>query len=286
MFRASIIVVYFCAICVIGCLLAYPVYIISGADFERIVSRTILILAVLLFYPTCRLLKIDSFASLGFKKAHSSSIAIRSWLLGIAMLLPISVFFISCGFRLWEQPPQNLFESATVVLGAIISAWLIGVIEETLFRGLLQSQFSAAFNSFWAILIVSILYSSVHFLQVPEFDSNQTIHWYSGFTLLSSAFANFKNFYTFLDAWVALFMAGLFLSLVRMRTNNILWCIGIHAGWVTHIKLFKDFTDRNNSAECGIFASSYDRFIGELSAAWILLILIAWAWLHFRKPSH
>lgn len=283
MARLSIIVVYFCAICLLGCLLAYPIYIISGANFERILSRTILILAVLLFYPTCQILKINNPAALGFKKQDISSTAISSWLLGIVMLAPISIFFISCDFRLWEPAPQNIFEPITIIISAIISACLIGLIEETLFRGLLHSQLSAAMNSFWVVVIVSIIYSSVHFLQAPEFDPNQTIHWYSGLTLLSSAFANFNNMDTFLDAWIALFLAGVFLSLVRLRTNNLLWCIGIHAGWVTHIKIFKDITDRNNSAECANFASNYDNFIGAFSAVWILLILLAWAILHYRK---
>ena len=283
MSRVSIIVVYFCVICLLGCLLAYPIFLLSGANFERIVSRTILILAVLLFYPTCRLLKINHFGSLGFSKNNIPSTALSSWLVGIAMLTPISIFFISCGFRLWEPFPQNLFDPLTIIASAIISACLIGLIEETLFRGLLQSQLSAAMNSFWAIIIVSTVYSSVHFLQAPEFDPTHTIHWYSGFTLLSSAFANFGNVYSFWDAWIALFLAGLFLSLVRLRTNNILWCIGIHAGWVTHIKVYKKFTDRENSAQCSSLASDYDNFIGEFSAAWILLILLIWAFLLYRQ---
>ncbi len=284
MARVCIIVIYFFIICTFGCLLAYPIHLISGANFERILSRTILILAALLFYPTCRLLNINNFISLGFSRENITSTAVRAWLIGVVMLTPISIFFLSCEFRLWEPAPQNLLEPLTVIASAIISGCIIGLIEETLFRGLLQSQLSTTMNSLWAIIIVSTIYSSVHFLQAPEFDSTLTIHWYSGFTLLSSALANISNSSAFLlDAWVALFLAGLFLSLVRLHTNNILWCIGIHAGWVAHIKVLKKFTDRDSSAQCGNLASSYDSFIGELSAAWILLILASWALLHYRK---
>ncbi len=283
MSRVSIIVIYFCLICLLGCLLAYPIYIISGSDFERIVSRTILILAILLFYPTCRILKINSLSSLGFSRDNLSSIAIRSWLFGLAMLAPISISYIACGFKLWVLPTQGLFELIEIFTSAIISACFIGLIEETLFRGLLQSQLSAAMNSFWAIILINIIYSSVHFLQTPEFYTGQPIHWYSGLTLLSSAFANFNNMTDFFDGWLALFLAGLFLSLVRYRTNNILWCIGIHAGWVTHIKVLKDLTDRDSSAQCSRFASEYDNFNGELSAVLILLVLVVWSLLRYRK---
>jgi len=283
MARLRIIVAYFCVICLFGCLLAYPIYIFSSANFERILSRTILILAVLLFYPTCHVLKINNVTSLGFKREDFPSTAIRSWLLGIVMLAPISIFFVSCDFRLWEPAAQILFAPFAMIASAIVSACIIALIEETLFRGLLQSQLSTAINSFWSIIIVSVLYSSVHFLQAPDLDLNQSIHWYSGFTLLSSAFANLTNIGTFLDAWIALFLAGIFLSLVRLRTNNIIWCIGIHAGWVTHIKVFKDITYRDNSALCTNLASDYDHFIGEFSAAWILLVLLTWAIVYYRK---
>jgi uncharacterized protein len=283
MARVSIIVIYFFVICAFGCLLAYPIHLISGANLERILSRTILILAVLLLYPTCRLLNINSFTSLGFSRENITSTAIRAWLFGVVMLTPISIFFLSCGFRLWEPAPQNLLAPLVIIASAIVSGCIIGLIEETLFRGLLQSQLSTTMNSLRAIIIVSAIYSSVHFLQAPDFDPTHAIHWYSGFTLLSSAFTTISNSNAFLDAWVALFLAGLFLSLVRLRTNNILWCIGIHAGWVAHIKVLKNFTDRDNSAQCKSLASSYDSFIGELSAAWVLLILVSWALLHFRK---
>jgi membrane protease YdiL (CAAX protease family) len=281
--RVSIIVAYFCVTCLVGCLLAYPIYIISGANFERVVSRTILISAVLLFYPACRILQINHFSALGFSRDNIPSIAIRSWLFGVAMLAPISIFYITCGFMLWNPTTQGLFEPIEIFVSAIITACLIGLIEETLFRGLLQSQLSAVINSFWAVIIVSIIYSSIHFLEVPEFDPSQTIHWYSGFTFLSSAFANLSNVTDFFDGWLALFLAGLFLSLVRYCTNNVLWCIGIHAGWVTHIKVLKDLTDRDSSVQCSRLASEYDNFTGELSTVLILLVLVVWGLLRYRK---
>ncbi len=283
MTRLAIIIAYFCSICVIGCLLAYPIYLVSGANFERIVSRTILILAVLLFYPTCRLLKINSYASLGFNKDNLTATIAQSWLVGFIMLMPISIFFLSCAFRLWEPFPETLIEPLIILATAIISGLVIGLIEEALFRGLLQSQLSAAMNSVWAVLIVSVIYSSVHFLQAPDFDSSQAVLWNSGFIMLSSAFANFANINLFIDAWVALLLAGIFLSIVRLRTNNLFCCIGIHAGWVAHIKIIKSFTERDNFASCGKYASQYDNYIGELSAVWILLVLLSWAAIIYQR---
>lgn len=116
------------------------------------------------------------------------------------------------------------------IVSAIISGLVIGLIEETLFRGLLQTQLSAATNTLLAVVIVSIIYSSVHFLQAPSFDPSQLIHWNSGFIILFPAFANLSDLTSVVDSWIALSLAEIFLSLVQLRTNNILRCADIHAG--------------------------------------------------------
>ena len=253
--RITIITAYFITICIVGCLLAYPIYLLTEADFERIVSRTILILAVVLFYPTCKYLGVNNIASLGWVKTNAAKSLLSSWTLGLLMLTPISLVFLFCGFRLLESTPITALSFSGAVLSAVFSGLLIGLIEESVFRGLMQSQINQSINTIATIIIISAIYSSVHFLQAPEYASNETISWFSGFTLLADAFANFSHFSTFIDAWIALFLAGVFLSLVRLRTNNLIWCIGIHAGWVAHIKLFKEFTDRDSTASCATLAS-------------------------------
>lgn len=284
--QLAIITGYFITICVLGCLIAYPIYLITGSDFERIVSRSILILAVLLFYPTCKILKINNIASLGWVKNRAIHSLTLSWILGFIMLIPISIIYFSCGFRIMEPAPITIIAFFSALISAVISGLLIGVIEESVFRGLLQSQLSQNMNTLFALIIVSIIYSSVHFLQAPEHLNSLSVEWYSGFILLASAFGNFTNIGMFTDAWIALFLAGIFLSLVRLKTNNLIWCIGIHAGWVAHIKLFKEFTDRDNSASCAHLASNYDNYVGELSILLISTILIVWALIHFREKAN
>ena len=284
--QIAIITGYFITICIVGCLLAYPLYLVTGANFERIVSRTILILAVLLFYPACKCLNVGNMTSLGWVKTNAVKALTQSWALGFIMLLPISLVYFGCGYRVLEPTPITLTLLLSAFLSAALSGILIGLIEESVFRGLLQSQLSQSMNTITVIIIVSVIYSSVHFLQAPEHLSDQPIKWYSGFTMLSAAFANFKFIDTFIDAWIALFLAGIFLSLIRSQTKNLLWCIGIHAGWVTHIKLFKEFTDRDNSASCSYLASSYDNYVGELSTLLIIAILIVWRIIYKRNKAN
>ena len=283
--RLIILLTYFVSIFVLGCLLAYPVHLLIDASFERIVSRSVLICAVVLLYPTYKALNIKSFSELGFTSQTPVSSLAQSWGLGAVMLLPISFFYISCGFRVWEPVAPSLWGPTVTIFSAIFAGILIGLIEETILRGFLQSQLSKLMTISTSIIIVNVIYSSVHFLQPPEAFVPDVIHWYSGFTVLSTAFSSLLNFELIWDSWIALFIAGVFLSIVRIRAN-LLWCIGIHAGWVAHIKVFKSFTDRDDNASCMAFASDYDNYVGEFSALWLLTILAVWGIIYLTRQRH
>ena len=277
MVRIGIVIAYFFSSCAIACLLAYPIHLLSEIDLEKIVSRGILVSAVLLFYPLCKLLHINSLELFGYPANHKIKTIIKAWLVGISMLVPLTIFFLVCGYRNWEPLSDTSYLSLlSVIAAALFSGLIIALIEETLFRGLLQTELSRILNAVVVILLVSFVYSSVHFLGVPDSYSTEPIHWYSGFSLLFSAFSSLSQPLLIWDSWLALFTAGIFLSIVRARTNNLIWCIGIHADWVAHIKIVKAFTDRNSDAPCQYLVGQYDKFIGELSTIWIVLLLVIW----------
>ena len=277
MSRIGIVIAYFFGSCVLGCLAAYPLHSIIETDFDKIVSRAILVSAVLLFYPTIKVLKITNWEYLGFTDIRWRNTLTSSWLFGIISLLPLTVYFMWCGYRGWEPLFNEGFLSPfTIILNAIISGLIVALIEETLFRGLLQSVFSFVLKPIIAIFLTCFLYSSVHFLEIPDGYVTEPAQWSSGFSVFFSSFTLLAQPSLIWDSWLALFAAGLFLSLTRLFTNNIFWCIGIHAGWVAHIKIIKAFTDRNTEASCGALVGTYDNYIGELSTAWIILLLISW----------
>ncbi len=287
MSRAGILIAYIFGSCLLGCLAAYPVYRVLGADFDSVVSRSILAFAVILFYPTCKALNHNILESLGFPSTGRTNVIIKAWLIGIASLIPISLFFLLCDYRAWNPfYSHELLSLLMTIFSAIVSGLIIGIIEESFFRGLLQTELTNILNTTSSIIIVCLIYSSVHFLELPEGFSTQSIQWNSGFTFLLSSFSAFSQPSLIWDSWIALFAAGLFLSIVRLRTNNILWCIGIHAGWVAHIKIIKAFTDRNNEAACSSLTGSYDKYIGELSTAWVILLLVAWVMYRSRALNH
>ncbi len=284
MSRIGIIFVYIFGSCAAGCLLAYPASLIIDAEFDKIVSRGILISAVLLFYPAYKLLNIKSPVYLGFSPHHRSSTVVRGWLIGIVILVPLTVFYLLCGYREWEPLAGSLTAPVLTILLAIISGLVIALIEETLFRGLMQTEFANALPTVLAIVIVNFLYASVHFLEASDIANSQP-NWTTGFSVFISAFSPLGQPAAIWDSWLALFTAGIFLSVIRLNTDNLFWCIGIHAGWVAHIKIIKAFTDRNADAPCGTLTGEYDKFIGELSSIWILALLVIWGLFIYRRSK-
>lgn len=283
--RLFILFIYLLSACLVGCLLAYPVYVISTLEFDRALSRSILLCVVLLFYPAYQYLQYKNLSDIGLISENCIKTSVNAWLIGLLMLIPISIFYLSCAFRVWEPVDEQSFTSAsTVIVLAILSGFVIGLIEETLFRGVIQSSLLKKYSSVVSVVVVNLIYSSVHFLEAPEAGLSTEVHWYSGFTLFASAFAPLLSAHLIWDSWLALFLAGIFLSVVCLRSGNLFWCIGIHAGWVTHIKVLKKFTDKDNTAYCSQWAGSYDNYVGVLSIIWIGTLLFIW-WLMSRNKA-
>jgi membrane protease YdiL (CAAX protease family) len=87
--------------------------------------------------------------------------------------------------------------------------------------------------------------------------------------------AQWKN----LDSMAALFVAGLFLALVRERTGHIGGCVGLHAGWVLVIQVTRQVTDGDPDSELSFLVGVYDGTIGWLATAWIgALATLYWIW--------
>jgi hypothetical protein len=93
--------------------------------------------------------------------------------------------------------------------------------------------------------------------------------WYSGFLVLAHLFDQYADPTLLLDSFLALFAVGMLLALVRAKTGNIAWCIGLHAGWVMTIKVSKDITEADYGAEYAFLIGTYDGLIGYLALALI-----------------
>ena len=71
---------------------------------------------------------------------------------------------------------------------------IIAFLEETLFRGAMLGTIKKHSSTIFAIVVTSLIYALVHFIQPDiELDSN-TLSWASGFVLLKDAFPSVADF--------------------------------------------------------------------------------------------
>ena len=139
---------------------------------------------------------------------------------------------------LWGKMPA--------VLGA---ALVVPVIEEWLFRGFLLGVLLRTCSRTRALLIVSALFSVVHFLKPAEASTaNDAVRWFSGFGSLGQSFWQFGDPLLVVGGLATLFLVGCILADARLCTRSLWLPIGLHAGWILANGLFSKAAHRELTA--------------------------------------
>ena len=286
-----IFIIYFAIALILGTAIAYPLHQILTTwfelEFDRVASRSVLLVAVILFIPLFKLLNFGSWQELGFsdtKKEFAKDLT-KGIGLGILIMLPVIVGLLITQNRVFDPDWEISFVNiTTLLLASILAGLVIALLEETLFRGAMLAAIKKHGSAMFAIVATSFIYALVHFLQPAiEFDAN-SLSWGSGFVLLKDSFLSLTQVSMIIDSFIALFLAGVLLAVVRIRSNKLALCMGIHAGWVLAIKVFKRVTDTNALSDYAFLTGSYDKVIGYLAAICIAVFIILY--LSLQNKSH
>ena len=281
MYTLLTFIAYFAIALLCGVILAYPAQLLLNnwfeLDFVRVASRTVLITATVLFFVLYKSLRFSSWQELGFttnKKQFFSDI-LKGIAVGLLIMSPVIAGLLLTKNRVidtdWEVSFLNII---SLVATALVSGLVIALLEETLFRGAMLSAIRKQSSIIFALVVTSIIYALIHFIEPNSEIASNELQWTSGLHLLKDAFLPFTQFTNIFDSFIALFLAGILLSLVRINTNRIALCMGIHAGWVIAIKVFKRVTDTNVNSDFAFLTGSYDKVIGYLAAICIALFIV------------
>jgi uncharacterized protein len=247
---------------------------IAGAPFHRFVDRSILILALAGLWPLLRSLGAKSARDLGiappygnFKKLFGGA------LLGFLSLAVVAGIAIGFGGRAFSQN-LTAHKIVAAIFSAIATAVIVATLEEILFRGGIFGGLRRVIYWPIALLISSAIYAITHFLQRAEFTG--AITWNSGLVLLPQMLAGFGNFHALVPGFFNLSLVGVLLGLAYQRTGNLYFSIGLHAGWIFWLKIYKTFTaDTANAA--GWFWGS-----GNMIDGWLAFFVLAGTLLVFK----
>lgn len=160
---------------------------------------------------------------------------------GFFAILFVTLFEVWFGPRSLRSPLslQDIIER--FFKGALAGAG-VGMAEEFIFRGFIFVNLERKMKTFWALILTSVLYSFVHFLDngqvfVPSNPSaGEALLVLTGYfePLVSHGREIIPEFF-------GLFLFGLALNAAFVRTRSLFFPIGIHAGAVFCIKFQNSF---------------------------------------------
>ena len=184
-----------------------------------------------------------SFSNLGVKFDWGHRVRFLLWF-GVGVAILASVIAMQFAFtHVVMRESATLYRWLTVPLFALLSGVAIGLIEEVVFRGLILRIFYTAFRPMMAIVLSSLFFAYVHF-KVPDVATsmlNQSSDWWLGFYVAFWMLFGITVDFSWL-AFLNLFVFGVLLCLIFLRTRSLLACMGLHAGvvWLrlSYIELF------------------------------------------------
>lgn len=225
------ILLYLAIVFLAACLLSPPIYWIGhehlAHPFYRYFSRILQVSALVLIVPLLLWLKVRSVREFGIEKNP------HRWrdLAGGFLLALVPIALLGAGylyFGVYKLKDEILI---AVLFKISLTAIVVAVIEEFLFRGVLLGLAAKAFGRWVAAIVVSAVFAAVHFLK-PAKIVDPSVEWWTGFAQLPRLAGSAPAMPLLILGFLALFVAGLILAMAALRTRSLFLPIGLHAGWI------------------------------------------------------
>ena len=264
----------FVGVLALSAFLAPWLYTFLPFKFNRILRRLIMIgtLALVFWFLRVRRTSLGRLG-LGWSKESLQLLGV-GFPSGIFLAGTITLVQWSLGARFWYVHETDLVHWIGFFFKGLGAGFLIGALEEFFFRGFLFLTLAELWNKKVSLIVTNLIYALVHFFPkgIPLLGSEPTVS--DSFRILGSIiFAWFRP--EILPALAGLFLFGLLLSFVFLRTGSLLPAIGVHAGAVFALKLNRRFLPEI-SERMGIFSGSKNLYDG---VAGLLTLMLAAFWL-------
>jgi CAAX protease family protein len=250
---------------------------LAKQPFHRFVNRSMYVLALAGLWPLLKNLGATSPKDAGLvKPAGQGRKLAAGFLLGFLSLAIVAALALTAGARI-TNPNLTAAKLAERLLGAALSAVVVAVLEEILFRGGVFGGLRRVFDWRFALAISSMIYAIVHFL-APVKDP-EAVTWTSGLGQLALMLGGFADWQQIFPGFINLTLAGALLGLAYQRTGNLYFSIGLHAGWIFWLKSYGFLTRETAGANTWWWGTA------KLINGWVALpVLLAALFLFTRLP--
>jgi hypothetical protein len=271
----AIFFLYLVACLALAAALSVPLMQTGWLDYppERVMGRLAQVFVLLGLWPFLKGMGLADRRSLGYGVSRPRFLSALGlgWVLGVLILLALALALFELRIRVPDPGSLSGSLVAQKVLQALVGGLLVGVLEETFFRGALYGAIRRRDGVFPALVWSALLYAVLHMMKPGDLPAGVPFDASGAQTMVAGVFLDVFQWRN-LDSLAALFAVGVFLGLVRERTGHIGWCIGLHAGWVLVIQATRALTDGNPDSPLAFLIGDYDGMIGWLAMVWVGLL--------------
>jgi membrane protease YdiL (CAAX protease family) len=208
-----------------------------GIPFHRVMSRALLISALAALTLFRGRLKLRAWWPRG--RIARSQIISGLLLAVVSAGAMIGLYFVICGFH---SAHLSIGAAARSILTAMVAALIVPVLEETIFRGFLVTLLVETTGRKIGWFLAALLFAVAHFLRIPSENASQSIHFWSGVTGIFSIFTHLGQGDFFSWRGLNLFLVGLVLGGIFLRTGTLWVNAALHGGWILVLMIFTAFT--------------------------------------------
>ncbi|MDB6122104.1 MAG: Abortive infection protein [Pedosphaera sp.] len=239
---------------------------LANSPFHRYVNRSLLVLALIGIWPLLRSLGAKSFKEIGLVNPIGQTGKLAGgFALGFGSLACVAIIVLTAHGRVFTDLATG--KLAGKMISAALTAIVVSILEELLFRGAIFGGLRRIWNWHAALLLSSMIYAIVHFMKRAELVGPVT--WHSGLELLPQMLSGFGNLHVVIPGFFNLTLAGIILGYAYQKTGNLYFSIGLHAGWIFWLKSYRIITAPVQGANVWFWGSD------NLIDGWLALVVLA-----------
>lgn len=256
---------------------------LAGQPFHRYVNRCLLVLALAGLWPLVRALGIRSWAEIGADwrqwRRREAGLGV---LIGFASLAAAALVVVLAGARHWNTDIAAA-KLVSRLANAALSAVVVSLLEEILFRGAIYSAFRRSFGFISSALTVSAIYAIVHFFQRPP--QPPEVNALTGFIILGQMLQGIADWSQIIPGFLNLTLVGLLLTWARERTGALWMSMGMHAGWIFWLKAYGTLT-LPVAERTSLLWGTHKLYDGWVTSGVLVIVMAVLAWrIGLAKPN-
>jgi membrane protease YdiL (CAAX protease family) len=240
--------------------------------FRRVVSRCLMIFALIGLWPLMKALDVRNLRELGLGKHPQWSTDLAA-----GLLIGWGLLGLAAGVCLLVGAAE-LDDRASVVTKiptAVTSAIVVALLEEILFRGAILTAFSRVWGAAIGLWTSSALYAILHFFSRAA--DPRSMNWESGFFVLGGMLQGFFDLHQVIPGFLSLTLLGVILGLAYQKTTALYMSMGIHAGVVFGAKLFA--AGANSAPQANVWLWGTEKLID----GWFAFLLLVGVTIGFMR---